>query len=270
MMIWRSDTVAVIGGAGGIGAETARRLTSHDHRLITVDVRDADIMCDLGTEAGRQEAVARVSRLAHGVLDGLVVAPRMVLGVAGSQAGAVVMSMNYFGSVAVLEGLRPALARSGRAAVVVCTTSSSVLSRWPAALERLCLRGDEDHARKLADTIDTMSAHAASTAALAHYVRRHALTPDWIRAGIRLNTVASGVVDPPRLSADLNDEQSIRGLERFRAVADVVAARIVFVLGPEARALWRLALDTGALQLLDARRSEGTSSTGSRARQDNV
>jgi hypothetical protein len=78
------------------------------------------------------------------------------------------------------------------------------------------------------------------------------LTPDWIGAAIRLNTVASGVVDPLWLSADLNDDQSIRGLKRFRAVADAVAARIVFVLGPGARALWRLAFDTGAPRAVGA------------------
>ena len=54
----------------------------------------------------------------------------------------------------------------------VCT------GRW--SLERLCLAGDEDRARKLSDTIGAASAHGAGAAALARYVRRHALTPDWL------------------------------------------------------------------------------------------
>jgi NAD(P)-dependent dehydrogenase (short-subunit alcohol dehydrogenase family) len=241
MMADQADTVAVIGGAGEIGAATARRLASNGHRVITVDVRDADIVGDLGTADGRQDAVARLRRLAEGGLDGLVVIPRAVGYEAG--AGAVVVSTNYFGSVAVLEGLQPTLARSGHAAVVVGTMWSSVPSSWPEELERLCFRGDEDGARCLANTIDAASALAASTAALARYVRRHALTSDWIRAAIRLNTVSPGIVDAPRLDDDLNNGQSIRDLERFRAVAEAVAARIIFVLGPEAHALWRSAIE---------------------------
>ncbi len=73
--VGRADTVAVVGAAAGIGAATARRLTMAGHRVITVDARDAEVVCDLGTDAGRRDAVARVSRLAHGVLDGLVQAP---------------------------------------------------------------------------------------------------------------------------------------------------------------------------------------------------
>jgi hypothetical protein len=49
-------------------------------------------------------------------------------------------------------------------------------------LERLCLAGDEDRARKVSDTIGAASAHGAGAAALARYVRRHALTPDWLGA----------------------------------------------------------------------------------------
>ena len=54
----RADTVAVVGAAAGIGAATARRLVMDGRRVITVDARDADVTCDLGTEAGRREAGA--------------------------------------------------------------------------------------------------------------------------------------------------------------------------------------------------------------------
>ncbi len=237
----RADVVAVVGAAAGVGAATARRLTSDGHRVITVDLRDADVTCDLGTDAGRRSAVAGVTRLAQGVLDGLVQVPRAE----GRAAGAAVISRHYFGSVAVLEGLRPALARGGHSAAVLGPTWSGGGPAGPVEVQRLCLLGDEGRARKLAEATGAAPAYGASTAALARYVRRHALTPDWIGAAIRLSTIASGPIDPLRLGDDLNDDEAIRDLERFRAVAEAVAARIAFLLGPEAHALWRSALAGG-------------------------
>jgi len=40
--------------------------------VITVDLRDADVICDLGTVEGRRDAIAQVTRLATGVPDGLI------------------------------------------------------------------------------------------------------------------------------------------------------------------------------------------------------
>jgi NAD(P)-dependent dehydrogenase (short-subunit alcohol dehydrogenase family) len=186
----RADTVAVIGAAAGIGAAAAGRLTSAGRRVIRVDVRDADITCDLEIQAGRRVAVDRVSQVAHDVLDGLVVIAGGNPGGETNRTGAAVLARTYFGSVALLEGLRPALARSGHAAVVVATMESEMFSRWPRELERLCLVGDEDQARKLAGRIDEESGLAASRVALARYVRRRSFAPEWLGAAIRLSMVA--------------------------------------------------------------------------------
>jgi hypothetical protein len=53
------------------------------------------------------------------------------------------------------------------------------------------------------------------------------------------------------LGNDLNDDRTVRDLERFRTVAETVAARIVFLLGHEARALWRSAFDDGPRHAVD-------------------
>ena len=45
-------TVAITGASSGIGMATARRLIAEGHRVITVDLRDADVICDLGTVEG--------------------------------------------------------------------------------------------------------------------------------------------------------------------------------------------------------------------------
>ena len=101
-----TGTIAVTSAASGIGAATARRLVADGYRVITVDRHDADITCDLGSDEGRRHAVEQVSKLARGALDGLV-QPATVGGWPGLR-GALVVSTNYFGAIAVLEGLRPA------------------------------------------------------------------------------------------------------------------------------------------------------------------
>ena len=67
-----SVTIAITGAASGIGAATAARLTEHGHRVIGVDLHDADVEADLGRSDGRQEAIARIADLCDGALDGLV------------------------------------------------------------------------------------------------------------------------------------------------------------------------------------------------------
>ena len=52
---------ALTGGASGIGACLSRELQDNGHTVISVDMRDADIIADLSTPAGRRAA---------GVLEG--------------------------------------------------------------------------------------------------------------------------------------------------------------------------------------------------------
>lgn len=183
--------------------------------MITVDRHDADVTGDLSTAEGRRPVVEQVTARAGGVLDGVI----HCAGVSpwGAGRGALVVSASYFGTVALLEGLRPALARSGDAAVILGFPPSTLAPDGPAELEHLCLVGAEDRARELADQTGATVAYRASEAA-----------------------VALGFMDPPRLRDDLNDPESIRALEHFRDAINTTAAHIVFLLGPEARAFWRL------------------------------
>jgi NADP-dependent 3-hydroxy acid dehydrogenase YdfG len=49
---------AITGSASGIGAAIRRRLEKDGARVIGIDLRDAEIVADLGTPAGRAAAVA--------------------------------------------------------------------------------------------------------------------------------------------------------------------------------------------------------------------
>ena len=100
---------AISGSASGMGAATRSRLEAAGHRVVGIDRRDAEVCADLGTAEGRAEAVGAVVDAAGGVLDGAVSAA----GLGPPTAGELIARVNYFGSVALLEGLRPALSRFG-------------------------------------------------------------------------------------------------------------------------------------------------------------
>ncbi|KQV74547.1 reductase [Aeromicrobium sp. Root344] len=196
-------TYVVSGAASGIGAATTALLRDRGDRVITVDLHDADVDADVSAPAGRADAVAGVQRLAdvvHGVVP--------CAGIAGSSgvASSLVVSVNFFGAVGLVEGLRPQLAAAEGASVVLLASNSITgMPGWRASVADHCLAGDEAAARADADQAESVMVYPATKAALAWWARREGITPDWIGAGIRLNAVAPGMIASPmtdRLLAD--------------------------------------------------------------------
>lgn len=197
-------TYVVTGSASGIGAATATRLRDAGHRVIGVDLHDADVIADIATPEGRTALVDGVRAAASSShLDA-------VLACAGISSGdPVTVSVNYFGTVATLDGLRPLLAKSEhpRAATI-----SSIALEQPLdhAIVEACLDGDEARALAIAEGKGVL-VYGSTKRALARWVRRCAATAEWAGAGIALNAVAPGVVLTP-MTAPLLDDPTWRGI----------------------------------------------------------
>ena len=202
--------IAITGSAGGIGRATRERLEADGHAVIGIDVRDAEVVADLSTAAGRAAMLAGVSAASRGALDGLVAAAGVGGVTLGDRGGDFVVSVNYFGAIATLIGLRPLLARGSEAsAVAIASNSATTQPALSLELIESCLAGDETHARAQATKAGPQPAYAASKLALARWVRRQATTSDWAGAGIRLNAVAPGLISTPMTAGS---EVSILGL----------------------------------------------------------
>jgi len=194
----------VSGAASGIGAATVSRLTADGHRVIGVDLAGADIETDLSTPAGRADAVRRVAELAPDGIHGLV----PCAGIAGLTGvdPALLVSVNYFGAIALVEGLHDLLAMGDGAAVVLLASNSITCQPgWDTDVATACLSGDEEEARRLAAKTEAVQVYPASKTALAQWARREGVAPAWAGQGIRVNAIAPGLVATPmtdRLRAD--------------------------------------------------------------------
>jgi NAD(P)-dependent dehydrogenase (short-subunit alcohol dehydrogenase family) len=236
-------TIVVTGSASGMGAATASRLVAAGHRVIGVDLHDATVIADLSTPEGRRSAIDQVTDLAGGAegsIDGIVT----WAGLAGltDRPGSLLASVNYFGTVEVLDGLRPLLARGDQPAAIAISSNSTVIQPGvPDAVTEACLSGDEAAARAAADDVGSLDAYPATKTAVARWVRRHAPGPDWAGAGITLNVVAPGAVETPLLQESREDRTVGEFVDALpipigrKGTADELAAFVEFLLGPDAR-----------------------------------
>src|SRR5690349_1820495 len=168
-------TTVVTGAASGLGAAVTARLRERGERVVTVDLHDADVTADLGTVAGREEALGRALDLADGPLAGLVPCAGL-----GPQVPdhALIASVNFFGAVAFLDGCLDALAAgSPSAAVAISSNSTTIDPTVHADLVFAFTRGDEEGARALASELPGNTVYASSKVAIARAVRTR--VADW-------------------------------------------------------------------------------------------
>lgn len=228
-------TYVITGSASGIGAATRQLLESEGHTVIGIDIRGVEVVADLSSAAGRTVAVAEVARVAPQGLDGCVVAAGI-----GPHTTPVelILAVNYFGAIALLDGLRDALAARSGTAVAVCSNSAGIIPvEDPRVLDAMAA-GDESEALELGALLHGAVAYGASKLALGRAVRHRAEA--WGAVGVRLNAVAPGPVRTPLLQASIDDPELGPSVDALpvpwgphQATPEQMASVIAFLLSPE-------------------------------------
>ncbi|MFT4825656.1 MAG: NAD(P)-dependent dehydrogenase (short-subunit alcohol dehydrogenase family) [Halioglobus sp.] len=227
---------AMTGGATGIGAALKGQLIEVGHEVISVDIKEGDILADLSTLAGRRSAVDGIAQRAPGGLDGFIPC-------AGLPPVAKPLSMiaqvNYFAAVATVEGLRDLLAKK-RGSVLIVASNSAPMMANDNPFVQACLAGDEAAACADIENRDGHTAYAGSKRALTIWMRRNVV--EYASAGVRLNAVAPGITNTPLTERVYADKELGSVMREFAetvpwggtAQPDQIASVMRFMLSDQA------------------------------------
>lgn len=184
-------TFAVTGGSSGIGAKTVELLKAQGHQVVNVDIDHGDIEADLSTPDGRSYAVSQLQAQCADGLDGVVCSA----GVSGMHGDLKkILSLNYFGSLALASGTYDLLQKKGGACVILSSNSIAQGAVRADLADTLNNTGDEAVAWEAVDSLhpykDGNAIYATTKYALARWVRR--ISPSWGASGVRINAIAPG------------------------------------------------------------------------------
>lgn len=234
---------AITGATSGIGAKTLELLKQRGHEVINIDLKDGDICVNLASPEGRQEAIDRLHEMHPEGLDGII----CNAGVSGACGNLqLIISLNYFGTVAIAKGVYDLLEKKHGNCVV---TASNTISQGAGRMDIVDLLnniGDEKRILSLVSTLDSTSLsvgnsmYVSTKYALARWVRR--ISASWAANGVRINAVAPGNVHTA-MTATMSTTAKMAlnalpiptkfGQETLMAPEEIASA-IVFLASPEA------------------------------------
>lgn len=230
-------TTVITGSASGIGAAIRANLDKAGNKIIGIDLRDAEIIADLSSSEGCAKAITAVKESCDNHLDQFVAAA----GIApDAKDPSLIVSVNYYGVINLLDGLFELLQRGNNpAAMVISSNSAQMMPMDDNPYVFALLNLDEVEAKRKISELDHPGiAYAVSKNAVARAVRHRAA--NWGNAGVRLNVIAPGTITTAmqqRLLDDPATSSSIsylpRPLGRY-GEPEEVAAVAAFLLGPEA------------------------------------
>ena len=187
----------------GSALATKAKLESQGDRVVGIDLRDADIQADLSTASGRADAVREALALTSNEIDGVVLSA----GLSGvSSPPDTTLSVNYFGSVELFDGLRPAMeGRPNPCAIGLVSNSSQFGIDYDDPMVLALLEGDEAKCRAMVMQLDRGAAYRYTKHALARAIRRRAI--EWGPLGVRINGIVPGMTETPMVEAIREDRE---------------------------------------------------------------
>lgn len=206
-------TYVVTGSASGIGLATRKKLEALGHKVIGIDIHDAEVVADLSNKEGRKTAAEKSLALSEGAIDS-------VIANAGSgKSEAKTVSINYFGAVELINHLLPALKKSG-APRVVATSSMASLMKVDKELVEDMLAGEEEKALARAEALVKQGGgaegmiYSSTKRALSRWIRRECIKDEWAKSGIPMNAVGPGIVKTPMVAEMIATKEGRDGLAK--------------------------------------------------------
>ncbi|MFT5137648.1 MAG: NAD(P)-dependent dehydrogenase (short-subunit alcohol dehydrogenase family) [Parvicella sp.] len=188
---------AMTGGATGIGAAIKKSLIDDGHQVLVVDIKQADIEADLSSAEGRAGAISALQSQCADGLDGFIACA----GVASQAPPALTTSLNFYGTVELVDGVFDLLAKNN-GNVILVSSNSAPMSSDTDYVDSL-LDQDEAAALKLAENIEGHQAYSGTKQAVARWMRRN--INRFTAQGIRINAIAPGYTQTPMTAAVEND-----------------------------------------------------------------
>lgn len=230
-------TYAVSGSASGIGEAVAHSLERDGHRVIGIDLHDAEIIADLSTAEGRRLCTDTLRGVAADGLDGCI----PCAGVGGSLGlSEQLLEVNYQASVELLEGALPLLTER-HGAVVVIASNSMCFPNPDRKLIGYLLERDLSSAKAHVEATG-LEPYPSAKIALSIWMRKQAVL--WIKQGVRMNAIAPGMTETgmvatqrrssPDLAKALADFATNSPIG-FAADPQMIADVILFLLSEQSR-----------------------------------